>query len=265
MSATPTKAIRTLFILTGLGLAPVPAAAFEFVAPIPPGADVEVINGAEPTDPGTWPATFIFRSGTGGCTSTVIGSRVVLTAAHCVPNGATGTIKVGTESVPVRCDHHPTYGGGNRTTDFALCLTQTEIAGLLFEVVSSSIAYPRVNDSVVLLGYGCTQQGGHDAGFSVLFFGDANVVRTPNGTDIDTITKGGAALCYGDSGGAAYFNLVPNGARRAIIGVNSRGDISEYSFLSSTATPQFVNWAFDWSAQNGVMICGMHTGARGCR
>ena len=238
---------------------------FEFASPQSPGPDPEVINGAEVTDPSIWPATFIFRSGAGGCTSTAVGQRVILTAAHCIADGATGTVQLGGAAISVRCDHHPEYGVGNSTTDFALCLTGTVMDGILFEVVGSSIAHPRIGDPVILLGYGCVKEGGHDASFGVLHTGAADVVRLPDGSDIDIISRGGAALCFGDSGGATYINLNQSGSRRNIIGVNSRGDISQYSFISATATRSFIDWALEWSGTNSVNICGLHFSAKGCR
>jgi len=139
------------------------------------------------------------------------------------------------------------------------------MTGFPFEQVSSAIAYPRLGDSVVILGFGCNSAGGHDGNFGVLFEGAASVIRTPAASDIDTITRGGAAVCFGDSGGAAYLNLTSNGNRRALIAINSRGDINRFSFLSTTATPEFVDWALGWAKERNVVICGLNIGAAGCR
>lgn len=241
------------------------AFAFEFGPPDPGGGTGQIINGAQVTQPDEWPATFIFRSPEGSCTATAVGPQVILTAAHCIEDQQTGTVRIHNSPISVQCFHHPNWATGNSTTDFALCLTESEMTGIQFEVVNTALAYPRQNDSVVLLGFGCTQNGGHDGSFGTLFKGTATVVRTPSGLSVDTVVRGGAAVCFGDSGGAAYFNLVPSGNRRALVAVNSRGDISRFSFLSTTATPLFVNWATDWSQQHGVQICGLNVTAHGCR
>jgi hypothetical protein len=214
--------------------------------------------------PGDWPATLIFRSRGGGCTSTAVGPKVILTAAHCIPDGESGQVTIGGQAVAIRCDHHPGYGAGNRTTDFALCaVTEGEIANVPFEVVGTALAHARLDQTVTLSGYGCLEENGQDRNFGVLHVGTAKVIRTPIGDDIDTVTSGGAALCFGDSGGPAYFDA--GDGERLIIGVNSRGDISEMSWLSSTATAQFVDWAFKWSETNNASICGLHVATMGCR
>lgn len=257
------------FVLAALSTAVFCETTLAFELELPEAAGVgtpQVIGGAQVTDPGDWPATFIFRGPLGSCTATAVGDRVILTAAHCIEHEETGGVRIGDELVPIQCFHHPGYDNGNQTTDFALCLAQTAMSGFPFEVVSTAIAFPRVGDPVLLLGFGCTEEGGHDGGFGTLFRGTATTVRRPQGENIDTVTQGGAAVCFGDSGGAAYFLLSPNSTtRRSVIAVNSRGDISKFSFLSTLATPQFVDWAIEWGNKHGVAICGLNIQARGCR
>lgn len=243
------------------------AQAFELEAPVPAGVGTpQIIGGAQVTDPNEWPATFIFRGPAGSCTATAVGDRVILTAAHCIKHEETGGVRVGDDLVPIKCFHHPAYGAGNQTTDFALCLAESELTGFPFEIVSTAIAFPRLGDPVVLLGFGCTEEGGHDGSFGTLFKGVATTVRRPQGENIDTVTQGGSAVCFGDSGGAAYFAMSPNSTtNRVMVAVNSRGDISKFSFLSTLATPQFVDWAISWSQTHSVEICGLDINALDCR
>ncbi|MGY3473807.1 trypsin-like serine protease [Bradyrhizobium ottawaense] len=55
------------------------------MAPLPStnAANVQIIGG-KPATPADWPATLMFDGNLGRCTSTIVGTYVVLTAAHCV-------------------------------------------------------------------------------------------------------------------------------------------------------------------------------------
>lgn len=265
----PTHRVRSGFLILGwiatIYAGDLAAQDFSMTPPKAPGAVQPAVIGAQKAQPANWPATFIFTTPTGGCTSTAVGARAVLTAAHCVTDGGQGQIQIG-EATPinVECDHHPAYPA-NGTADFALCSTDAPLQNLAFEKVGTSLAQARIGDEITLLGYGCTQEGGFDKGFGVLHVGVAEVKETPSQANLDTLTEGGAAVCFGDSGGAAYFHTNQAKTRRVIFGVNSRGDISRFSWLSSTATGGFVDWAFEWAEEQQVEICGLHVGASDCR
>src|SRR5260370_3612640 len=75
------------------------------------GAQGQVLgDGSVPANPKDWPSTFIFKNSEGGgCTATAVGQKVILTAAHCVKNGATGEVRTTTTTAQVSCLHHPNY------------------------------------------------------------------------------------------------------------------------------------------------------------
>lgn len=267
------------FLTVLLGSLPATAQQSEFVLRpagelTVPGARELIIGGtrAEPSD---WPATFVFSDGGGGCTSTAVGERVLLTAAHCVHDGAQGVIYREGSTIPVVCDHHPGYHDGvpnndpaweeKVSPDFALCRLGADLTGVEFEWVNADPSVPEHGDLVHLLGFGCNEVGGTDGGFGVLYEGDAAVSALPAGSSYYTTTYGGAALCFGDSGGGAYVFGNPSKTIRWLIGVNSRGDISTMSLLSTTSVGGFVAWAQDWSSTNDVEICGLGANASGCR
>ncbi|MEL6317828.1 MAG: trypsin-like serine protease, partial [Pseudomonadota bacterium] len=224
-----------------------------------------VVIGAEAADPAEYPATFVFATRGGRCSATAVGTETILTAAHCVAHRGSGVVKLSDDtSIALTCDHHPGYTL-NRTKDFALCRAAAPLAGLLFERVNTSIAFPKRGDEVRLLGFGCREEGGADGAFGALYTGRATVIGLPTGRSLDTVTQGGAALCFGDSGGGAYVELNSDGSDRALFGVNSRGDISDTSYLSTTATKDFLNFAVDWAKENQTTICGVHAAAASCR
>jgi hypothetical protein len=216
-------------------------------------------------NPANWPVTFVFRSAPNrACTATAIGPQAILTAAHCIPDAATGTIETGQSAVAVTCRHHPRYPA-DISADFSLCQLATPLPAPVegFEVVNVNPSSTALGKPITLLGFGCLTQGGTDGSFGRLFEGDTQVISVENNDYI--VTGGGAAVCFGDSGGGAYVTLDSFGLQRRLVAVNSRGDISDYSWLSVTASPLFIDWAKAWSANRGVAICGLDAGAQHCR
>src|SRR5688572_32627636 len=89
----------TLLVSTSsLGLAANPV--FTMKAPtLDANPQVQIIGGRK-ADPAQWPATFVFANPAGGgCTSTAVGEHTIITAAHCIPNGATGVVEVGNRRI----------------------------------------------------------------------------------------------------------------------------------------------------------------------
>ncbi|SIT58805.1 putative Peptidase S1 (Chymotrypsin) family protein [Mesorhizobium prunaredense] len=228
-----------------------------------PSPDVQdQVIGGEKMDPAKWPATLVFRNrGGGGCTATAIGDRVIITAAHCVDNGGTGAARVKGQSIRLACYHHPHYRPPQSySADFALCLTEGQMPVLPFEVLNVDPSVPKLDAVVQLLGYGCLTIGGVDKTFGHLYGGTAKVVKMP-GPGLYTVTEGGAAVCFGDSGGGSY---VGDDVSRLLFAVNSRGNIKNRSFLSTISSPIFLAWAEDWAVNNEVEICGLTQNSAGC-
>lgn len=221
-----------------------------------------MLIGGKAAEPGEWPASVYAKAGGSACSATLVGERVVFMAAHCMSNGQKITFTAGANSYSATCTHHPDYRK-NDTADWALCLVSRPVTGVPFENLGLD-AQLNIGQNLLLSGYGCVNPGGGGGNDGIFRIGEAKIRGLPAYSNHDIVTKGGAALCFGDSGGAAYL-LGAEGARQ-IVAVNSRGDISTTSYLPSVRQKTFQDWAKSWAtASNNVRLCGMHLDALGCR
>jgi hypothetical protein len=217
--------------------------------------------GGTAADPKDWPASVYAHMSGAACSATVVGEKVLLIATHCVEGGASASFSVGGNAYRAKCTNGPGYDG-NATADWSLCLTDKPVTGTAYERILTDTSKIKDGDTVRLTGYGCIRKGGGGGNDGVFRIGTAKVTSTPSGRDYDTVTKGGAALCFGDSGGAAYVEV---GKERFIFGVNSRGDIATTSYLSSTYVSAFLDFAKSWMEKTGQKVCGVDPTAAGCR
>lgn len=257
--------------------------------------------GAVVVDMKNFPATFISKSKIDAvsfvrCTATAIGPKVVIIAAHCIkgegkislPNGRSAACTVSKKYNP-----NSKFG---RTADYALCEVGSPFPGsMLFESVLTDSMPIKIYSLLLLSGFGCTTKNPptYDRTFRVGF---ASVRALPSGNSNDIVTDWdgvfadngqGAALCSGDSGGAAYF--VPANSdlsHRQIVAVNSRSDmtciygpnpdggciddfatIDGRSYLSSLATSDarafFKEWVYE--SHSGIEVCGYNLSDERCR
>ena len=167
------------------------------------------------------------QRGRWSCTATIIGSRVVMTAAHCVGEHM-GELQMA-DGTALQCEQHPIYDAGNQDADIALCVAKKK-----FEVVPAVLAKEpmAVGDQVQLSGYGCTNSNRQGAGALRVGFSHAVEIPAQDGFYFETF--GQAALCFGDSGGPAFVESEDD--RHVVAGVNSRGNIKDYSLMTAVWT-----------------------------
>jgi hypothetical protein len=217
------------------------------------------VIGGNPQRAADWPATFVF---TGiqdkPCTATVVGEHTVLTAAHCVKDGGSGKLQ-GRESFRLDCSRHPDYLYPRRpSADFALCYSDGVITGFRYEKVEISQSI-QVGQELFLLGYGCIDITGKKS-MGALYGDAAKVIKLPD-ANLYTVTRGGPAICGGDSGGGAFTVA----KARRLVGVNSAGNYKTESHIATAAMTAFSEWARAWAVNHSSQVCGISEVALNCR
>jgi hypothetical protein len=208
------------------------------------------IVGGEDVAWANFPALGSLVSGGRSCTSVLVGARVLLTAAHCVNTGGTGTITL---------FNHAQHTATCRTApglDLALCELTPGVAGIRFERLNKESTLTLGQD-LLLAGFGCNDV---DAPMPVnpLRRGRTKIISISNGT---VRIGDGAHLCGGDSGGPAYILLSENLAgRRVVAGINDNNfDVTN---VTSVAAIAFIR---DWAESHpDIAICGITPGAQSC-
>jgi hypothetical protein len=254
-----------------------------------PDAKPEVIGGTV-ADVTVWPATMIFCPISGEfCTSTAVGPRVVLTAAHCLdhvrePGKPTvkGALKIDNKpKFDVKCTIDPDYqpfdyaayeANGNVmkvewSADLAVCLVESDIQVVKYERLMPFATRLKRDDQITLLGLGCTEPGGGGT-TETLYAGPAPVKESIAGTffihtqrDPNSIRKE-AALCKGDSGGAGYKSF--HGVR-SIVAIASLSDNLRDSWLTNTTLSNVLDFVRAQTGENDFPVCGLHPIAAKCQ
>lgn len=252
----------------------------------------QVANGVA-VDPAEWPATVISRPS--GCTATLVGPRILLTAAHCVGNDDVTFVYVKGKTRTADCKRHSKYSAdydNDRTTanwartsaDYAVCVIRKDdlVTNLVFEVLGAGPLF-ETKTVLRLLGFGCSGTTTDPDGYGVLRTAGAGVTQLPASSTNYIVTnwlaggfgggfthaKGGA-VCPGDSGGAAYWPV--GNASRRIVGLNSRTGVEEdgrtlngISYLSSVLTDSAYEFLKSFSTPDSGGICGFEPSMAGCR
>lgn len=202
-----------------------------------------------PVAPGTYQEVVRIVTGSSGCTASVIGPRVILTAAHCAPTGATSKFVLGGVTYSAKMTRSSLYPGKDHDLNLGV-LDKDVPAGVAPVNIYAGVV--KAGDKIHILGYGCTNPGGGGGNDGVLREGDASVTGL-SGYDI---VSTGAALCFGDSGGPAMMFDAATGKYRQV-SVNSKGNIQDTNYTASLVSPESLAFFRKFAVDNSVDVCGV--------
>lgn len=201
----------------------------------------------------------VVRIGQRSCTGTVVGRNAVITAAHCDRNGGRNTLEIFNGSnISYRVIHHPRYRNGSGWDVAVLVLdTETDVRAA---TVGVDYTFSKGAD-VDILGYGCTRPGGGGGNDGILRFGESKIVGFTGTDAISSWRPGGAALCFGDSGGPMFADGSNSGSsRRKLIAVNSKGNIRDTNYNMRLDLPEVRDWLQSVADQYSLEILGVNAG-----
>jgi len=188
----------------------------------PPFDEAPIIGGAPSTECG-WPST-VRVTGASSCTGTLIHSRIVTTAAHCVSGTQSqATVSFGTRgspgtfSLPARCRAGARgQTGVNSGRDWAYCVLPEDARVARIPVTPPLVGceasrFLKTGASVWMVGYGNTSYSG-GAGRKREVELSLNAIN-PLGAGTLLVGDRVEGGCYGDSGGPVYMRLVDASGR----------------------------------------------------
>lgn len=206
----------------------------------------EVLINGDIVEPGKgWDHVIKIQTGSAGCSATIVGPEVIITAAHCANNGSTSTFTYNGKKYSAKMTRSPLYP----RKDHDICV------GKLEEPIKSDYATIGGENvkgkTLTILGYGCTKPGG-GGNDGKLRKGDATIIGF---SQFDAVSTNGSALCYGDSGGPEF--LLEKGLY-LLSAINSKGNIKTTNYGARLDLKESQDFLKDYAAKNKVDICGIN-------
>lgn len=184
------------------------------------------------------------------CTATVVGPKAIITAAHCARTGAEAVFNYSGKQYKAIMERSPVFPG--QANDISIGVVNEILPNAKPHTIWSQT--PTQGLSIVLFGFGCSQPGGGDLADGKLRKGN-NKVKDIADFYFSSNEAGGAALCFGDSGGPTF---IEEGGKLKVVGVNSKGnlhDLNQSSRVDIPLSKQFLNQV---ATSKGIEICGVN-------
>jgi V8-like Glu-specific endopeptidase len=174
----------------------------------------------------------------GICTATLVGSKTVLTAAHCVDGVSSATFKVGGKTYyATKAAKHGSYVKGVLNAyDVAVVVLAQQVTGVA--PASLSKTPPQPGQGITVVGYGITKSGLTDSGTKRSAKNAISKVYTQY---FRYSGSGGGAgnVCQGDSGGPTFRQ---EGGKEMLIGVHSTASVPCGAAGNDMRVDHFYSW-----------------------
>lgn len=184
------------------------------------------------------------------CSGTVIGDRVILTAAHCLEDVSSNNriervdVLVGNSTFSTtNFAYHPSFNSPDEANDIGIVVTNTNLPTNHNSIISSSKSL-QVGEDLVIAGFGLDENGNNGflrAGYNTIssFSSKAISLRFAD-------SNGDTNTCSGDSGGPLF---IQRDSTWVLAGVTSNGirancgagDVSNFANLLDSSNRSFIN------------------------
>lgn len=215
----------------------------------------QIYGGAE-TEQCAWPSVVYLSSGNAACTGALIHPQIVLTAAHCVPNDVTATVRFGERAASAVqlaetefCRANPGFNDTGGGDDYGFCKLATPVTNIPIIPIAfgceESILGP--GRPITHVGFGNDENGDSGRKKSV----NLNVQQVTQSGELITGSNGNG-ICSGDSGGPVMTRLSANVGGDdtwRVVGIHSWAQMSEPGECGGSAGSVIASRAVDFIEQ----------------